>query len=70
MYCSAFKDDVVGQWVARHGLTSAQYQTEFDTQNAVGFTRFAFRAEGQQHTHFFAVSLSLKRAPRRTPSMP
>ena len=35
-YCSVFKDDVVGPWVARHGMTSAQYQTEFDQQNAAG----------------------------------
>lgn len=36
-YCSVFKDDVVGPWVARHGLTSAAYQAEFDQQNAQGF---------------------------------
>jgi len=36
-YCSLFKDDVVGPWVARHGMTSAEYQTEFDKQNAAGF---------------------------------
>lgn len=37
IYCSVFKDDVVGPWVARHGLTSDQYQAEFDRQNAQGF---------------------------------
>jgi CubicO group peptidase (beta-lactamase class C family) len=37
IYCSVFKDDVVGPWVARHGMTSADYQTEFDKQNAAGF---------------------------------
>jgi CubicO group peptidase (beta-lactamase class C family) len=37
IYCSVFKDEVVGAWVARHGLTAAQYQTEFDRQNAQGF---------------------------------
>ena len=36
-YCSVFKDDVVGEWVARHGMTSAQYQTEFNQQTASGF---------------------------------
>jgi CubicO group peptidase (beta-lactamase class C family) len=36
IYCSVFKDDVVGPWVARHGMTSADYQTEFDKQNAAG----------------------------------
>jgi CubicO group peptidase (beta-lactamase class C family) len=35
-YCSVFKDDVVGPWVARHGMTSAQYQTEFNQQTAAG----------------------------------
>jgi CubicO group peptidase (beta-lactamase class C family) len=35
-YCSVFKDDVVGPWVARHGMTSAEYQTEFNQQTASG----------------------------------
>ncbi len=35
-YCSVFKDDVVGPWVARHGMTSAEYQTEFNQQTAAG----------------------------------
>lgn len=35
-YCSVFKDDVVGFWVARHGMTSAEYQAEFDAQNSAG----------------------------------
>jgi CubicO group peptidase (beta-lactamase class C family) len=36
-YCSVFKDDVVGTWVARHGLSAADYQKEFDIQTAQGF---------------------------------
>ena len=35
-YCSVFKDDVVGPWVARHGMTAAEYQTEFNQQKAAG----------------------------------
>jgi CubicO group peptidase (beta-lactamase class C family) len=35
-YCSAFKDDVVGPWVARNGMTSAQYEAEFNQQTAAG----------------------------------
>jgi CubicO group peptidase (beta-lactamase class C family) len=35
-YCSVFKDDVVGAWVARHGMTSSDYQTEFNQQKAAG----------------------------------
>ncbi len=36
MYCSVFKDDVVGTWVARHGMSASDYQTEFDKQKAAG----------------------------------
>ena len=36
-YCSVFRDDAVGDWSARHGLTAAAYQKEFDKQNAAGF---------------------------------
>ena len=35
-YCSVYKDDYVGPWVARHGMSAAQYQTEFDQQNQAG----------------------------------
>jgi CubicO group peptidase (beta-lactamase class C family) len=35
-YCSVYKDDYVGPWVARHGMTSSQYQAEFDAQVAAG----------------------------------
>ena len=35
-YCSIFTDDVVGPWVARHGLTAQQYQAEFNAQTAQG----------------------------------
>jgi CubicO group peptidase (beta-lactamase class C family) len=37
IYCSVFKDDVVGPWVARHDMTSAEYQAEFDQQKSIGF---------------------------------
>ena len=33
---SVFRDDSVGDWVARHGIWAADYQTEFDAQNAAG----------------------------------
>jgi CubicO group peptidase (beta-lactamase class C family) len=36
VYLSAFRDDSIGQWVARHGMTSDAYQNEFDTQIAKG----------------------------------
>lgn len=36
-YCSVFKDDVVGPWVTRHGMTGPEYQAELDHQAANGF---------------------------------
>ena len=36
VYCSVFKDDAVGDWVARHGMTLAEYQAEFNRQTAAG----------------------------------
>jgi CubicO group peptidase (beta-lactamase class C family) len=35
-YCSVYSDDVVDSWYARHGLTAAEYQTEFDNQKKAG----------------------------------
>ncbi len=35
-YAAVFTDDSVGGWVARHGLSSQEYQQEFDTQVAAG----------------------------------
>jgi CubicO group peptidase (beta-lactamase class C family) len=56
MYCSVFKDDVVGAWVARHGLTSAAYQTEFDTQNAAGFYPICVQGGGSgNNTRYAAI---------------
>jgi len=45
-YCSVFKDDVVGEWVARHGLTSDEYQAEFDKQNKAGFYPISVQGGG------------------------
>jgi CubicO group peptidase (beta-lactamase class C family) len=34
--CALFTDEGIGSWVARHGMTSAEYQAEFDRQRAAG----------------------------------
>ena len=44
LYCSMFKDDMVGAWEARIGMTVAEYRVEFDTQKAAGFILYASRA--------------------------
>ena len=56
IYCSVFKDDVVGPWVARHGLTSDQYQAEFNTQNAAGFYPICVQGGGSgSNTRYAAI---------------
>jgi CubicO group peptidase (beta-lactamase class C family) len=36
LYCSSFRDDVVGDWKARHGLTASEYEDERHRQAAEG----------------------------------
>jgi len=55
IYCSVFKDDVVGPWVARHGLTAAQYQAEFDQQNAHGFYPICVQGGGSGNDTRYAA---------------
>jgi CubicO group peptidase (beta-lactamase class C family) len=56
IYCSLFKDDVVGPWVARHGMTSAAYQTEFDKQKAAGFYPICVQGGGTgDNTRYAAI---------------
>jgi len=56
IYCSVFKDDVVGSWVARHGLTSSEYQAEFDRQNAAGFYPICVQGGGTgDNTRYAAI---------------
>jgi CubicO group peptidase (beta-lactamase class C family) len=43
-YAAVFTDDSVGPWVARHGLDAQQYQTEFNTQAALG--RYPISVQG------------------------
>jgi polyglycine hydrolase-like protein len=43
-YAAIFTGDSIGAWVARHNLTSAQYQAEFDAQAGQG--RFPISVQG------------------------
>ncbi|HEX5415821.1 MAG TPA: serine hydrolase [Chloroflexota bacterium] len=55
-YCSLFKDDVVGPWVARHGMTASGYQAEFDKQNAAGFYPICVQGGGAgSNTRYAAI---------------
>jgi CubicO group peptidase (beta-lactamase class C family) len=56
IYCSVFKDDVVGGWVARHGMTAAEYQAEFDKQNAAGLYPICVQGGGSgNNTRYAAI---------------
>ncbi len=54
-YCSVFKDDVVGQWVAKHGMTAAEYQSEFNQQVAAGFYPICTQGGGTTSTPIYAA---------------
>lgn len=56
VYCSIFKDDVVGQWVARHGMSAADYQVEFNKQTAAGFYPICIEGGGSgSQTRYAAI---------------
>jgi hypothetical protein len=56
IYCSVFKDDVVGAWAARHGMTAADYQAEFNKQNAAGFYPICVQGGGAgDNTRYAAI---------------
>jgi CubicO group peptidase (beta-lactamase class C family) len=55
-YCSVFKDDVVGPWVARHGMTSTEYQSEFDLQASNGYYPICVQGGGTgDQTRYAAI---------------
>jgi CubicO group peptidase (beta-lactamase class C family) len=65
-YLSVFRDDSIGPWVARHGMTSGQYQQEFDRWVATGMFPVYVQGGGSgSGTRFAALfaerDVSLKR---------
>src|SRR5262249_5409941 len=66
-YCSVFKDDVVGAWVARHGMTSADYQAEFDKQNAAGFYPICVQGGGSGSNTRYAALFAKQDIPLSRP---
>lgn len=43
---SVFRDDQIGEWWARHGITAGEYQTEFDTRVSAGAMPIVVQAGG------------------------
>lgn len=62
-YLSIFVDDQIGPWQARHGLTSAQYQAEFDRLVPLGFYPICVQGGGSGNGIRFAVIFAKQEAP-------
>jgi len=60
---SIFVDDQIGPWIARHGLTSAQYQGEFDRLVPLGFYPICVQGGGSGAGIRFAVIFARQEAP-------
>lgn len=58
-----FQNDVVGRWVARHGLTAAGYQQEFDRQVAAGLFPICVDAAGSGAAARFAAIFAERDVP-------
>jgi CubicO group peptidase (beta-lactamase class C family) len=54
-YCSVFKDDFVGPWVARHGLSGSDYQTFFNQQVAEGYYPIVVQGGGTTAAPIYAA---------------
>ena len=63
IYCSVFKDDVVGPWVARHGMTGADYQNEFNQQVAKGFYPIVVQGGGTTNSPIYAAIFAQQDVP-------
>jgi CubicO group peptidase (beta-lactamase class C family) len=63
IYCSLFKEDVVGAWNARHGMTAADYQTEFNKQNAAGFYPICVQGGGSGNDTRYAAIFAKRDIP-------
>jgi len=61
-YLSLFRDDAIGPWVVRYGLTSAGYQAEYDHWVAQGFYPIAVQAGGPGVRPLFAAIFAQQEA--------
>lgn len=52
---SVFRDDTVGEWHARHGMTAADYQTEFTLRTGQGFYPICVQGGGAGADTRYAV---------------
>lgn len=60
---SVFRGDQVGAWAARHGITAAEYQTEFDLRVAQGLRPIVVAAGGAGNAARYAAVFAADDAP-------
>jgi CubicO group peptidase (beta-lactamase class C family) len=59
-YLSVFQEDRMGDWVARHGMSSQQYQQQFNEWTAKGmFPRYVQAGGSGENTRFAALFTTL-----------
>lgn len=63
LYCSVFKDDVVGPWVTRHGMTGPEYQAELDHQVPNGFYPICTQGGGSTSNPTYAAIFATQDIP-------
>ncbi|MBV8213863.1 MAG: serine hydrolase [Verrucomicrobia bacterium] len=61
-YCSLFKDDVVGPWVTRHGMTGREYQAELEHQVANEFYPICVQGGGSTANPVYAAIFATRDA--------
>jgi hypothetical protein len=64
LYLSVFRDDSVGEWVARHGLSSDDYQNEFNQRTAQGFYPICVQGGGVGANTRYAAIFAKEDVPR------
>jgi CubicO group peptidase (beta-lactamase class C family) len=62
-YLSVFREDSLGPWVARHNMTSQQYQQEFNTWTAQGMFPVYVQAGGVGSATRFAALFATRDTP-------
>jgi CubicO group peptidase (beta-lactamase class C family) len=63
VYFSAFRDDSVGEWYARHNMTSGAYQDEFDDFKKKGFYPFCVQGGGEGSKTRYAAIFAKRHTP-------
>ncbi len=63
IYLSAFRDDSIGEWHARHNMTAAKYQTEFDDFKGKGFYPISVQGGGAGSSTRYAAIFAKRHAP-------